>query len=51
MFKMQYRTKQFDYSDWNDWIDLPETLIFTDIYLPHYFEFRSVAVHEPRFVF
>jgi hypothetical protein len=50
---MQYRTKKTEHGQWTEWNDLPDTLIFSDVWVPTHFEFRaySYSDEKPAFEF
>lgn len=51
-WRMQYRTRKDDSATWGDWGDLPDTLLFSDYYLPRQFEFRALASQsQAAFIF
>ena len=41
---MQYRTRRTPAHDWEDWKELPEELLFTNIYAPLCFQFRAAPI-------
>lgn len=42
IWTMQYRTRKHTMDAWGEWNNLPEHLIFSNIYLPSEFEFRAI---------